>query len=384
MKKILNIALALACVVALAFAFTACSSGTACVSHSDIDKNGYCDMCMTPYSCPGHKDANSDKMCDFCLAEYSHSGHYDDNGDLKCDVCGAPYMCEHEDTDGDEFCDNCLCEFVCPAPSDSNGDGFCDMCKAPYTCVGHIDANGDKVCDNCKCFYTCAGHRDSDSNGRCDACKAPFTCDGHIDPGVDGRCDKCYGAFVCPGHTDGDNNGKCDICQTKYEVLGDFRGAFAAASKATDPEGMVITVTTNYEGIATLVSTYTVTFNADGSSVIVAEIQKLNETLEGDLVVTLPTVTITCENGVYSDGYEFEYEYLSTEKPAIDFMKIKSGTFRTATSTILEATIAAADTESVIGVAYPYNVNLTANKNDTEITSISISYSNVVISCVYN
>ena len=384
MKKIFNITLALACVVTLALAFTACTS-TTCASHSDIDKNGYCDMCSEPFTCPGHKDANNDKMCDFCLADYSHKDHYDEDEDFKCDQCGAPYMCLHEDADADEICDLCMCEFICPAHADQNKDGVCDECKAPYVCPGHVDANGDKSCDVCKAPYTCgsAGHKDADADGNCDVCKAPFECDGHVDYGSDGRCDKCNGVFVCSVHFDLNGDEKCDNCQAHYVAPQDLRAGFVNAAKATDPKSMVVTVTTKYEA-GPLTSKYTVTINEDGTVVIVAEIQKFNEELTGDAIITLPPVTISQdENGVYTDGYDFEYLQPSAERPVIDFMKLKPGTFNTPDASVLKATVAAADTASVLGIAYPYDVTLIVNKNETELTSISITYSNVNITCVY-
>lgn len=385
MKKILNIAFALACVMTLVFTLAACSSS--CASHSDIDKNGYCDVCNEAYTCPGHKDANSDRMCDFCLAEYSHSDHYDDNGDFKCDICGAPYICVHEDADADGACDLCLCEYTCPAHADQDKDGICDVCKAPYTCPGHIDADGNKKCDVCLAPYTCgsAGHKDADENGKCDVCQAPFECDGHVDYGSDGRCDKCYGVFVCTSHTDADGDKKCDICQGAYEAPVDLREGFVSASKATDPDSMVVTVTTDYEGSGALTSTYTVTFGEDGAITIVLVRQEFNKELVGDAIITLPPVTITRgEDGKYSDGYDFEYLQPSAERPVIDFMKLKPGSFETPVNTVLVAKIAAADTEAVLGAEYPYEVTLTVSRNDSSLTSVSIAYSNVTISCVYN
>ena len=63
---------------------------------------------------------------------------------------------------------------------------------------------------------------------------------------------------------------------------------------------------------------------------------------------------------------------------------LKAGSFETPSASVLEATVAAADTESVLGAAYPYDVTLTVNKNETVLTSVSIAYSNVNIICVYN
>ena len=382
MKRILKLTLALAFTLAITAALAACSFGS-CASHTDINEDGLCDVCGTSYSCPGHQDANGDRLCDLCLADYWHTDHLDKDGDMKCDKCKAPFVCEdHVDEDVDGKCDNCLGKIDCEAHSDKDQDGLCDECKAPFTCPGHVDKKGDGTCDVCKAKFACS-HKDPEEDGRCNICQAPFVCDAHKDVGVDGICDKCYAPFVCSGHQDRTGDNKCDICGAPYEEPIDLREAFADAALATNPTSMTVKVESKFEA-GTLTSLYTVTFARDGSVEIVGLIQRFNESLEGDLIITLPEVVITKgQDGKYSDGFDYEYLIPSTAKPVIDFMSLKSDEYVT-TSTILEATIASYNTEKVLGVAYDYNVSLTVNKNEAALTGITVAYSNVVITCTYN
>ena len=379
MKKLLNITLALA--LALACALTLASCGT-CASHTDIDENGLCDVCGVEYSCPGHKDVNGDKMCDFCLADYSHEDHFDRNSDGKCDRCGAAFDCpEHTDADEDGFCETCYARINCEAHTDADSNGKCDICAAPFSCTAHTDKNGDGHCDICKARFLCQ-HKDSNETGFCELCGAEFLCEGHADASGDGRCDKCHAVFTCEEHADGDDNGKCDICQRPYTAPLDLRADFMAAAKATNPESMVISITTKFDGYS-LTDTYTVTIADGGEKTIVIVRQALNPSLEGELVINLAPVTVTLnKNGVYSDGNEYEYLTPALKSGDIDFSKLKS--FEIKNSSSLSANISAADTTAVLGIDFKQDVILSVNKNATELTSFSISNNEIIISCIYN
>lgn len=379
MKKFLNITLAFALVLACTLALASCG---ACASHTDMDENGLCDVCGVEYSCPGHKDVNGDKMCDFCLADFSHEDHFDKNSDGKCDRCGAAFECpEHIDADEDGFCETCYARINCEAHTDADGDGKCDKCAASFSCTAHTDKNGDGYCDICAARFLCQ-HKDSKETGFCEICGAEFLCEGHVDAGGDGRCDKCHAVFVCEEHTDADENGKCDICQKPYTAPKDLRKDFMTAAAATNPERMVIAVTTKFEGYS-LTDTYTVTFNGDGTMTIVIVRQDLNLGLDGELIIDLPPVTVTRNlNGVYSDGNGYDYLTPALKSGNIDLLKLKN--FESKDTSSLKANILAADTKAVLGTDFKENVLLVISKNATELTALSISYSNVDINCIYN
>ena len=68
MKKILVF------MICLAMIFTVCScDGTDVCEHIDVDDNGKCDHCSTPYTdgCDNHRDADDDSKCDHCGTPYT-------------------------------------------------------------------------------------------------------------------------------------------------------------------------------------------------------------------------------------------------------------------------------------------------------------------------
>ena len=381
MKKFLNTVLVFACVLACVGLLSSCL-GTKCASHTDMDSNGLCDVCGTSYRCSGHADVNSDGMCDYCLAMFSCTFHYDQNADLKCDTCGVPYICPgHTDTDADGYCDTCVAPYTCPGHCDVNIDGFCDECAAEYVCPGHKDVDLNSKCDICKALWACSAHKDSNADGVCDYCDAEFECAAHVDAGSDGRCDRCDAPYICPGHVDKGGDNKCDICLGYYKTPEDFRAEFTKAAAATDPSVLVIKVKSDEGQAGVLESVLTVTYADDGSFVITGTVQKFNESFTGDLIISVP-VNITCDaSGNYSDGGEFAGSNPAIEGVKINFANLKN--YTTPDSTLLNASVAKADTASVFGVAYEYDVTLVVNKNESSITSVALSYANVTLTCEY-
>ena len=386
MKRFLNILLILALTLTAVSALASCAwltGSNTCISHTDMNSDGLCDMCNTPYTCPGHRDANSDGYCDFCFASFLCEEHYDADADLKCDECGVTYVCSgHADVNGDSTCDNCLAPFSCNKHTDANVDGKCDNCSAEFVCPVHVDRNADKKCDTCLALWTCPAHKDVDANSECDVCGAEWTCPGHLDSGSDGYCDNCFAIWSCPGHKDASpEDGKCDICTADYSNPVDYRDSFIAAVEATDPQKLTVTVKTNDADLGALTSVYVINFNADGSFVINATIQRFNEDVEGDLILT-ETVIITCDaEGNYSDDGEFVGANPVATGLSIDFTALKS--FATPTANLLNASVASADTEAVFGIDLGADANLVVNKNATVITTVALTYDNVNISCSY-
>jgi hypothetical protein len=153
------------------------------------------------------------------------------------------------------------------------------------------------------------------------------------------------------------------------------------ASESTSPLSFTVTVVTEESGIGTLTSTYTVTFAPDGAFTIEGYIQKFNESTDGELIVTIPVNVICDANGKYSDGGEFVGTVGTPAMITIDYDSLK--TYSTPTTTLLNATILAADTEAVFGVNYGSDVVLVVNKSATKILNVAVSYDNVKITCEY-
>lgn len=383
MKKILTLIIIVACALSCAVLLSSCmSTGSTCASHTDINSDGMCDTCGTAYTCPGHADANSDGMCDFCLAEFSCPGHTDVDGNGKCDVCVAPFVCPgHADLDFDKICDNCQAAFDCVAHADANRDGKCDNCKVLWTCPGHTDADTNGKCDVCKAIYFCEGHIDSNGDKKCDSCKAAFTCPCSADTNGDERCDICNAPYTCVGHKDTDANGKCDNCGASYTPPKDYRPDFIAAVNATKPEKIQISVKSDFGVDGVLESSYTVTFEDDGSFVIVGETERFNLTFEGDdIIVKSVNVTYDAESGTYSDGGDFV-----GENPVATGLNLNLGALLdyTTTETTLSAVVPLEAAAGVLGSAYDSDVTLLVTKGDGKIASLSIAYGNVEIVCLY-
>lgn len=386
MKRFLNILLIISLTLTAVAALSSCAAlggTTTCVSHTDMNSDGLCDMCSAEYTCPGHRDANSDGYCDFCFASFICEDHYDADADLKCDECGVNYVCPgHTDVNGDSKCDTCLAPFKCNKHADANVDGKCDVCAAEFVCPVHVDKNSDKKCDTCLALWSCPGHKDTDENSECDVCGAAWSCPGHADSGVDGYCDNCFAIWSCPGHKDENpEDGKCDICLASYSKPVDYRDAFKAAADATDPSKLTVTVKSVDADLGELTSVYVIDFAEDGSFTITATVQSFNEDVEGDLILT-KTVVITCDAaGNYSDNGEFVGANPVATGLSINFAALKS--FVTPTANVLNATVASADSAAVFGIALGADANLVVNKSATAITGVSVTYANVNINCMY-
>ena len=242
--------------------------------------------------------------------------------------------------------------------------------------------NGDKKCDTCLALWSCPGHKDTDGNGECDVCGAEWSCPGHLDAGADGYCDNCSAIWSCPGHKDeSPEDGKCDVCGADYSKPVDYRDQFIAAAAATKPQTITVTVKTVDAEFGALTSVYAVTFAEDGSFTIVATMQKFNDSVEGDLIIT-ETVVITCDaEGNYSDGGDFVASNPVATGFSINYKAIKN--FTTPTSNLLNATVASGDSAAVFGFDLGAQANLVVNKSATAITGVALTYGNVNINCTY-
>ena len=156
---------------------------------------------------------------------------------------------------------------------------------------------------------------------------------------------------------------------------------FITAFGATDPASIKVTVTADTaEG--TLTSTYTTVYTAGK----ISEITYTIETIPGinsteDLEVL--TGTVTCDaSGTYSDGGEIANK-LGATGIKFDYDSNKISTF-TVDGNVLAITVAAADTEAVLGYAIGSDALVTVTKAEGKITSVALSYTGVTIVCAYN
>ena len=156
---------------------------------------------------------------------------------------------------------------------------------------------------------------------------------------------------------------------------------FITAFGSTTVNSLNVTVTTETaEG--TLTATYTTEYHADKTSTITYSI----ETIPGldsteDLVVL--TGTVVCDaQGLYSDGGEIAQK-LGATGIKFDYDSNKITTFEV-DGNVLAITVAAADTEAVIGYAIGADALVTVTKADGKITSVALSYTGVNIVCAYN
>lgn len=164
--------------------------------------------------------------------------------------------------------------------------------------------------------------------------------------------------------------------------------AFSSAITATAPtqvEGSVEVTTL----LGPLTATFTATIAEDGSFTLNYAYDKFNDlaTGGGD-VMSKQEGTVTYSNGIYSDTS------LASKIPAeATALKVKLDADKMTYAisndgNVLTATVKAADTEAVLGVAYEGDVSLVLTQNEGKIVSVMLSYAienagNVKVVCNY-
>ena len=159
---------------------------------------------------------------------------------------------------------------------------------------------------------------------------------------------------------------------------------FATASLAA-PKGLTVSVTAE-TALGALKSEYVTTYNEDGSAVIEYSVEKING-LDSEEDKSVVTGTISVDvGGNYSDGGDF-----SGANPVANGFKInfKSDKIKcNIQGDTLRATVAAADTEAVFGVAIPSDAVLTVVRHNGAINTVAVDYTAttgaVNILCTYN
>ena len=156
---------------------------------------------------------------------------------------------------------------------------------------------------------------------------------------------------------------------------------FITAFGATTVNSLNVTVTTETtEG--TLTATYTTTYNADKTSTMTYSIETIPG-LDSTEDLEVITGTVTCDaSGNYSDGGAISGKIGATGIP-FNYASDKISTF-SVDGNVLAITVAAADTEAVLGYAIGSDALVTVTKAEGKITSVALSYTGVTIVCAYN
>ena len=168
-----------------------------------------------------------------------------------------------------------------------------------------------------------------------------------------------------------------DAAPTYTEEAAEFITAFGATSISSLK---VTVVADTAEG--TLTSTYTTTYNADKTGTMTYSIETVPGLDSAEDKVVL-TGTVTCDaSGNFSDNGEIS-DKLGATGVKFDYDSDKIDTFEV-DGNVLAITVAAADTEAVLGYAIGSDALVTVTKADGKITSIALSYTGVSIICEYN
>lgn len=161
-------------------------------------------------------------------------------------------------------------------------------------------------------------------------------------------------------------------------------GDFEKAISASNPTSVKIdTVATS--SLGTLNGVYHVAYNEDGTAKMIYEYEKWNTVLEGegDKTKVSGTINVAADGSYTDNGVAGNISTLASgniKLSSIKDAKVENG--------VLTATVAAADTEAVFGVAFDYDVNFEMSMNETAVETIKISYEkdgfSGSITCVYS
>ena len=205
-------------------------------------------------------------------------------------------------------------------------------------------------------------------------------------------CAFCCVALVSCGDTNPpDDNGNGGNNNNNNGSTVDI-SAFVAAVNATKPASSVITTAMECE-IGDLNGRFEIAYNADGTSSIDYSYEKfLPLDAEGDEIKETVSGTVNVNaDGSFSDGGSFNGQnsvavsftlHLDIEK--LDNARVEGNS--------LMATVKAADTQAVLGVAVASDVTLILIKGETGLSSVSMAYAidvsglagTVSVACDYN
>ncbi|MBQ8302709.1 MAG: hypothetical protein IJX97_04070 [Clostridia bacterium] len=165
--------------------------------------------------------------------------------------------------------------------------------------------------------------------------------------------------------------------------------AFKDAVAATAPTAVEIETALETE-LGTLEGTFNVTYATDGSAVIEYSYEQFNELGESSNTTEVKnTVSGTVNvgaDGSYSDGGALVGSVSAAGGFTInlDTAKMKDCEVN---GNVLTATVEAANTEAVLGVAIAYDVNVVLTKGETSLVSLTLTYTTdaglATVTCEY-
>ena len=162
--------------------------------------------------------------------------------------------------------------------------------------------------------------------------------------------------------------------------------AFVTAIENTNPKNITVDIEVE-TSLGELTSKYTVNYNDDGSAVITYTTEKFNAIGEGaeDELKSTVTGTVTKNadgtftgdtNGVDVSGVTAGFK--------LDVKKMKDTATINETNTVLTATVAAADTEAVLGAAYDKDVTVVIAIENGAVELIDLTFEGGSVSYKYN
>ena len=162
--------------------------------------------------------------------------------------------------------------------------------------------------------------------------------------------------------------------------------AFVTAIENTNPKNITVDIEVE-TSLGELTSKYTVNYNDDGSAVITYTAEKFNAIGEGaeDELKSTVTGTVTKNadgtftgdtNGVDVSGVTAGFK--------LDVKKMKDTATINENNTVLTATVAAADTEAVLGTAYDKDVTVVIAIENGVVELIDLTFEGGSVSYKYN
>ena len=162
--------------------------------------------------------------------------------------------------------------------------------------------------------------------------------------------------------------------------------AFVTAIENTNPKNIIVDIEVE-TSLGELTSKYTVNYNDDGSAVITYTTEKFNAIGEGaeDELKSTVTGTVTKNadgtftgdtNGVDVSGVTAGFK--------LDVKKMKDTATINENNTVLTATVAAADTEAVLGTAYDKDVTVVIAIENGVVELIDLTFEGGSVSYKYN
>ena len=167
------------------------------------------------------------------------------------------------------------------------------------------------------------------------------------------------------------------VCVCALFACGGGGNKFVNAVANTNPDTATITTVTTTE-LGDLTGTFTVTYGDDGAATIEYSYEQWNKVGEGDEPKSTVTGTITRqEDGSYSDGKGFTG---TADEVTAGFNLNLESVVETAevnaAGDTLTATVLKADTETVLGVAFDYDVELKVVINGDVVETITVTFEN--------